>query len=249
MKVKFCIASFAILFSFHYSHSQNVKTIVTKLGEKSSGLKEVYHVLKDSPSIKHGTYEYFAGTHSVVSGSYYHGEKDGVWDYHNYKGVCNERMYNKGMKTGIWQNTNRDGQLTCGYDFSKGQGIEYIKGEHLDTLQCYVQLADGRWGKDTSVKSPVSLFTSFAWSSFLMTNLRYPEEALNRHATGRVMVTITCDESGHAINYEVISNTDSSLNAEALRVIRLFDFEFLPPEKEGKKIKFQIDQPVGFKLE
>jgi TonB family protein len=248
MKVRsYLLTSVAFLSIFH-AHSQEVKKIVTDFGENMPAHREVYHVLKDSPSIKHGSYEYEVNDLPVIKGTYYHGQKDGVWKYFGSKGVCFQSVYNKGVKTGIWQCRNAQGKLIYAYDFSKGEGVAYIKDEHPDTVKCFVQNANGQWDKDQSVKLPVTLFTPSTWLRFLANNLRYPEDAVDRNATGRVLVTLTCDESGHAMNYEVASNSDSVLNAEVLRVMRLFDFEFLPAEKEGKKVKFQVDQPVEFKL-
>lgn len=56
-------------------------------------------------------------------------------------------------------------------------------------------------------------------------------------------------ENGNVTDYGVIQSAAPSLDAEALRVAKLFPHEFVPAEKDGKKVKAQFQQPIVFRLE
>ena len=65
----------------------------------------------------------------------------------------------------------------------------------------------------------------------------YPEEAQVRHQQGQVNVAVLIDQHGNPESYAIgISSGASSLDAEALRVVKLTNRN-LSSEKEGLKVK------------
>ena len=249
MKLYLPIALFLLTSFFQHAFSQEIKRIQTDSGTRGNKYKWIYYVLKDSPQIKHGSYEYYIQGNLAMKGFYYHGVKDSTWEMFGRNGVVARRVYDKGKKSGVWENRDAQGGLIYAYDFGRGQIIENGAGIKTVVEDFYVQKANGKWGKDDSAMAPIQLFTPYTWQSFLNRNLRYPMEAIDREVQGTVIVAIIFDETGHATDYEIVSNTDPLLNEEALRVIKLFDYEYVPVEKDGKKIKFVIKQPMVFRLE
>ena len=84
---------------------------------------------------------------------------------------------------------------------------------------------------------------------FLNRTLRYPDDAVNNEKMGDVVVGIVVNEDGTIADYPVLKAAYPSLDAEALRILKLYPFEFIPAEKGGKKIKSQFPLTIRFKLE
>ena len=234
---------------FVQAHAQETQRIQRDSGTRGNKFQTVFYVLKDSPQVKHGPFEYYIQDKLATSGFYYHGLRDSVWKSYSRNGVYSQRVYHKGVKAGVWENRNAQGELTYAYDFDNGKAIVYAPESRPDSVDFYIQLPNGKWGKDETVSAPVDLFTKYTWQSFLNRNLRYPMDAIDREVQGTVVVAIIFDESGHANSYEIISKADPSLNEEALRVIKLFDYEYAPATKDGKNVRFVIKQPIVFRLE
>jgi hypothetical protein len=56
-------------------------------------------------------------------------------------------------------------------------------------------------------------------------------------------------ENGQIDGYQIVNGEYKMLNAEALRVVTLFPAEFVPGEKNGRKVKSIYREPVVFRLE
>ena len=69
-----------------------------------------------------------------------------------------------------------------------------------------------------------------------------------KNTQGTSAIEITIDDEGNAIEYRVSKASDPALDAEAMRVIKLFEPEFSAAEKNGKKVKSKISIPVVFRL-
>jgi hypothetical protein len=52
-----------------------------------------------------------------------------------------------------------------------------------------------------------------------------------------------------SIDYSVAESAYPSLDAEAIRVVELFQPEYSPAEKDGKKVKIKVQLPITFRLE
>jgi TonB family protein len=79
--------------------------------------------------------------------------------------------------------------------------------------------------------------------------MRYPQKAIDHNKMGVVLVTVTLDEEGNAIDYQVEKSVYPALDQESIRVVTLFQSEFLPAVKDGKKVKAKVKIPMTFRLE
>ena len=60
---------------------------------------------------------------------------------------------------------------------------------------------------------------------------------------------VTVDENGDAIDYSISPESSYSLlGEEALRMVKFFEPDFLPAEKDGKKVKVKVPIFVQFRL-
>ncbi|MGD1958877.1 MAG: TonB family protein [Fulvivirga sp.] len=79
--------------------------------------------------------------------------------------------------------------------------------------------------------------------------LRYPAQARRMGIQGKITVKLIVDVDGKIKSSEVIEGLGGGLNAEAIRVFKLIDFETLPAlNLEGKPVETEIELPITFKL-
>ena len=83
---------------------------------------------------------------------------------------------------------------------------------------------------------------------YLSKSLQYPEEAEKAGTQGRVIATFVVEKDGSITNARVVKALDSSLDAEALRVINA-----MPKWKSGKQngvvVRCKYTVPVTFRLD
>jgi TonB family protein len=79
--------------------------------------------------------------------------------------------------------------------------------------------------------------------------LRYPQDAIDKNKMGKSVIEVTVDENGDAIDYRIAETAWPSLGAEALRMVKLFQPEFIPAEKDGKKVKSKVGVTITNRLE
>lgn len=82
--------------------------------------------------------------------------------------------------------------------------------------------------------------------AFIKENLKYPEDADGAH--GRVMVSFAVEEDGSISDIKVVRGIHPSLDAEAVRVVKLMP-KWQPAERGGKPVRSRFNFPVYFKLE
>lgn len=84
--------------------------------------------------------------------------------------------------------------------------------------------------------------------AFIKENLKYPEDAANYCIQGRVIVKFVVEEDGSISDVEVVRGVYPSLDAEAVRVVKLMP-KWQPAERGGKPVRSRFNFPVYFKLE
>jgi TonB family protein len=159
--------------------------------------------------------------------------------------VLSEKHYSENKKIGIWKFHTRQGSLEWSYNFNVDTGSN-SKRKNIE----YLYLAEnGEWIKEKADKDPVWLVGTDEWQHFLMRNLKYPQKAIDGNIQGTPLVEITVNENGDAIEYAISKSAHQALDNEAMRVYKLFDPEFVPAVKNGKKVKTKVLLPVVFRLE
>ena len=225
---------------------------VTVTGKGFPKTEEVYYVLKDDNTKKDGPYEVIRNENVVLSGFYKNDQKDSVWEVYAPNNILlSRKWYQQGKRTGKWEFFTRAGEVDWTYDFNTNVLVRTPseRSKIKDTATYFYMSPSGSWVRDSLDRVPVALYSSGEWLRYLNTNLRYPDEAVNHNEQGQVIINITVDETGDAVDYTVGKSATPALDAEALRVVRKFNPEFVPAEKDGKKVRVQCRMPLVFKLE
>jgi bla regulator protein blaR1 len=82
---------------------------------------------------------------------------------------------------------------------------------------------------------------------FIKENLKYPEEAQKQEIDGRVFVSFVIDKNGNVRNVKIERGVHSSLDEEAIRVVKLSP-KWEPGKNEGEFANVQYTFPIVFKL-
>ena len=239
---------FPLLSSFFRLSAQDLKKVTNSYGRRAT---EIYYVTKKD-KIREGPYiveEKRGGTR--ISGYYTAGEKDSTWIYYSSWDhiVISKHFYKRGIKTGIWEFYRKD-SLIWTYDFDSSR-VHYIQPEDTsldDRTNPAFQDQNGIWIKHPPQEHALPISSDYMY--ILLENLNYPEEAQNRNQQGQVFIAVLIDELGNPVTYEVgISSGYPSLDAEALRVIKLIQPEYVPARNNGQKVKSVVLLQVNFRLE
>ena len=83
---------------------------------------------------------------------------------------------------------------------------------------------------------------------FLRDNIKYPEEAEEKGLQGKVVVKLRIEKNGTVSKYEVAQSVTSSLDAEALRVVKLLPGKWKPAKNKGKEVRCYFSLPITFGL-
>jgi len=86
-----------------------------------------------------------------------------------------------------------------------------------------------------------------ALHEFLMSNLKYPEDAKARGIEGEVMVSYTISSEGKIINAKIMRGISPDIDAEALRLTNSIK-EWKPAEQGGKPIPTTVNMPIEFRI-
>jgi TonB family protein len=84
--------------------------------------------------------------------------------------------------------------------------------------------------------------------NFIARSLKYPVIEQENGVQGKVEVTFVIDTNGKVKNPKVIRSVSPALDKEALRVIAILP-DFIPAEKDGKKVNVYCTLPLSFRLE
>ncbi len=83
--------------------------------------------------------------------------------------------------------------------------------------------------------------------TYLMENIRYPKEAFEAGAQGRVLVKFIVNETGEVSDASIVQSVEEHLDKEALRVISSMP-NWTPGKHKGKTVKVSFTIPVAFML-
>jgi protein TonB len=240
---------FVMLFSGSLKAQEREEISKTENKGKFNKTKEVYSVLEADKSIKDGPYQLFWNGNLVASGNYKNDKKDSLWQgYQQRSGVVlSRKWFTEGKKTGLWEFFDKKGEAIWSYDFDGGKATFQKPSGKPDSA--FYQTDAGQWVRGPVDHPLLPLASSAEWLQFLAKNFRYPDEAVSKEQQGEVIVSITVDEHGEATDYTIFQSAAPSLDDEALRVIKLFPLEFIPAEKDGRKIKTQYHQPMVFRMD
>jgi len=83
--------------------------------------------------------------------------------------------------------------------------------------------------------------------SFIVENVKYPEQAKKNKVEGKVFVSFVIDEQGNVTNAKVVRAVNPELDKEALRVVNKME-KWTPGKQKGENVKVQYTLPIQFAL-
>lgn len=85
--------------------------------------------------------------------------------------------------------------------------------------------------------------------NWVMTHLRYPQEAARKGTQGRVVLTFVVEKDGSIGEIRDIMSPDKQLSEEAIRVVRSASGLWTPGEQRGEKVRLKYTIPIDFRLD
>ena len=83
---------------------------------------------------------------------------------------------------------------------------------------------------------------------YLSKNIKYPSMAQENNIQGRVIVEFVVNKDGSIVEPKVMRSVDTSLDNEAMRVIKLMP-KWTPGKQRGKAVRVRYTVPVLFRLQ
>ena len=100
--------------------------------------------------------------------------------------------------------------------------------------------------KNSFLQKPFYPGGNEAMDAFIKKALKYPKEALEARKEGTVKVKLTMDHKGKVIHAEALNNLGYGLDEEAIRVIKLLQFQIAKNRKV--RVTFHKELNIHFKL-
>ena len=86
------------------------------------------------------------------------------------------------------------------------------------------------------------------FNKWVMTQVKYPKEALKKGISGKVFASFVVDKDGKVKDVKIKKGVDKLLDDEVLRVVKMSP-EWTPGKQRGKAVDVQMMIPVEFKLD
>ena len=83
---------------------------------------------------------------------------------------------------------------------------------------------------------------------FIGTHIRYPKSARHQGISGRVFVNFVVEPDGSITNVKVLKGIGGGCDEEAVRVVKMMP-NWIPGEKDGKKVRVSYTLPINFRLQ
>lgn len=120
--------------------------------------------------------------------------------------------------------------------------------EYIDTVSY-----SSRTPSDDRVFDVVEQMPTFpggpaAMMKYIDENLKYPVVAHENGIQGRVVVSFIVEADGSISNVNVVRPVDSSLDREAMRVVRSMP-KWIPGKSNGRSVRVKYNVPVSFRID
>jgi TonB family C-terminal domain len=87
-----------------------------------------------------------------------------------------------------------------------------------------------------------------AMMKFVATNVKYPQAALDKNISGRVMVQFVVEKDGSVTDVKTVKGIGGGCDEEAVRVVKAMP-KWKPGMEKGKTVRVQYLLPITFKLQ
>ena len=164
--------------------------------------------------------------------------KHGTYEKKIHGKISKKGQFSNGEKFGVWEYYDANGQLAHKVDVTTN---ELLYNRFQDEVS--------KSNIDKYSRPGVILGGLSSFYQKIGQYLRYPAEARRKGTQGKVKVRIVVSDEGKIKDVKVIEGKGDGLDEEAVRVMKLVDFEALPAlDLNGKPIESEMTFPVTFQL-
>ena len=83
--------------------------------------------------------------------------------------------------------------------------------------------------------------------TYVMSRIRYPEEAMQKNITGRVVASFIIDKQGNVTDVQILQTPDRILSEQVIKVLSQSP-AWTPGEQDGKAVNVKFTLPVEFNI-
>ena len=221
-----------------------VEKVISKLRPR---IVERYEVITKKPELRQGTFVRTIKGQIVAEGFYKNNLRDSIWRGYADGKLVFEGRYRDDERAGEWSFYTASGNLLHRYDFDRdtllfydnavaqpGRMEEVKKCPASDTARCEVM--------------PVFLGGSAYMNWLIDTWMVYPPIAKENGIQGIVVISCVVDGAGNTTELVLEKGVSKEINAEALRLVKMFGKIWIPGQLNGKPVKVKFSIPLKFRL-
>lgn len=192
-------------------------------------------------------------------------KKNGLFTWYNFKGRPSKQgIYKNDRKGGKWRAWNDDGKGDYEINYHNNEYDGKAKWYHTNgkvseeatyangkLLKARYWNEKGKPDKNGTDEETVPAFPAspgHTLMDFLLSNLRYPDQARETGTEGTVKVSFTVGWNGVLEDIKAVQSAGPLLNAEALRVIKKMP-KWIPGRNHNRVIRGYYTLPVVFQLD
>jgi TonB family protein len=234
-----------------YYDSGELYSKITYLNDEEQG--EVFYYRKDGQLMESGQNEKGKRTGLWISYNengdkrseinYLKGKLEGNAKFYEKGKVSSEGVYAKGDRVLVWKYYDGRGKLKYsadyGYSFDIKEEVTYSYGEMIkknsETPMTITELMPAFPGGERMMME------------FIQKNIIYPQVAKESGFSGTVYINFLLDNTGEIHKVNVIRGVHSSLDAEAVRVIRAMP-RWSPGLQSGRPVSVSFNLPIKYTL-
>ena len=228
-------------------HSQETKRVKQKTPDRE---KEVFFVLKENPSVRHGTYVRTDRYDKLAEKGYYKmGKRDSTWVEYSNGWLMASGMYEDDLKTGSWKKYNGN-EVSSSVNYVNGklqpEETYYINGKPAQTFN--LSTKELIWA-DSSLEGmpPRYIGGDEKMMHLIKINTIYPIQEKEKSIQGYVFISFVIDSVGGTSDFKVEKSLSPGLDKEALRIAGLLN-GWLPAIHKGQPVRSRINIPIRFIL-
>ncbi|MGM9476291.1 energy transducer TonB [Pedobacter sp. GSP4] len=212
----------------------------------------------------YGTYTLYKNGKPYIKGNYLNNEKAGAWiTYGNEANAIETKMYAFNLLNGLyvsyWPNSSVFEQKTYVDDKEVGERKLFYENGKLAVKEVFDdngKLIDSAYlDQDGQVTSSNKLIVLPQYPggmqkmyALIAKELKYPKEALNANAQGKVFLSFIVEESGEISHVALILAPHPSLGEEAVRVLKYMP-DWIPGTVLGRPTAMKFNINVAFTLD
>ncbi len=255
-----------LLVSISFAQNAKIDTVyfTEDWNETTKAQAEFYRLIKRESNL-YLVQDYYKNKVLQMDGSFtsLHPELyEGYFKYFNEKGILiKEGEYRKNVEEGEWKlyydngrlmrvenylHGNLEGNLKSYYPNTKLRREEEYKNGKLSKGVCYTSK-----GKDTtfytSYQTPEFTGGLAALKKYLLDNIKYPKDALEKGIGGSVFIKFTVTAKGNIENAFIQKTIYPSIDAEALRLVTNMP-KWQPGKRNDMPQKVVFNIPIPFKI-